>query len=80
MFENKNLNLRNLCSVFMQVNPSCSFTSQEVDDLTDRIQNGGTEVVEVKHFLATLSLLLIWRMSLLQTPPFRLWLVLWPCA
>lgn len=55
MFENRNLNLMNLCSVFMQVKPPCSFTSQEVDYLTDRIQNGGTEVVEVKHFLATLE-------------------------
>jgi malate/lactate dehydrogenase len=29
------------------VNPSCSFTSEEVKYLTSRIQNGGTEVVEV---------------------------------
>lgn len=31
----------------MQVKPPCSFTVQEIDYLTDRIQNGGTEVVEV---------------------------------
>ncbi|KAJ4714641.1 malate dehydrogenase [Melia azedarach] len=31
-----------------QAKPSCSFTPKEVDDLTDRIQNGGTEVVEAK--------------------------------
>jgi malate dehydrogenase len=29
------------------VNPACSFTSEEVTHLTSRIQNGGTEVVEV---------------------------------
>ncbi|XP_040371162.1 malate dehydrogenase, glyoxysomal isoform X2 [Rosa chinensis] len=29
-----------------QVKPPCSFTPKEVDYLTDRIQNGGTEVVE----------------------------------
>ncbi|KAM7251035.1 hypothetical protein ACFE04_022918 [Oxalis oulophora] len=29
-----------------QVTPPCSFTPKEVDYLTDRIQNGGTEVVE----------------------------------
>lgn len=32
----------------MQVNPPCSFTTEEIRYLTDRIQNGGTEVVEVK--------------------------------
>ncbi|PAN22039.1 hypothetical protein GQ55_3G482000 [Panicum hallii var. hallii] len=31
-----------------QVNPACSFTSEEVNHLTSRIQNGGTEVVEAK--------------------------------
>ncbi|XP_066357711.1 malate dehydrogenase, glyoxysomal-like isoform X3 [Miscanthus floridulus] len=31
-----------------QVNPSCSFTLEEVKYLTSRIQNGGTEVVEAK--------------------------------
>ncbi|XP_039803007.1 malate dehydrogenase, glyoxysomal-like [Panicum virgatum] len=40
-----------------QVNPACSFTSEEVNYLTSRIQNGGTEVVEVcfslLHFLYT---------------------------
>ncbi|KAJ3670075.1 hypothetical protein LUZ60_010399 [Juncus effusus] len=31
-----------------QVTPPCSFTQEEVAYLTDRIQNGGTEVVEAK--------------------------------
>lgn len=31
-----------------QVNPPCSFTMEEIRYLTDRIQNGGTEVVEAK--------------------------------
>lgn len=31
-----------------QVNPPCSFTPDEISNLTDRIQNGGTEVVEAK--------------------------------
>jgi len=31
-----------------QVNPSFSFTKEEVEFLTNRIQNGGTEVVEAK--------------------------------
>ncbi|XP_020095844.1 malate dehydrogenase, glyoxysomal-like isoform X1 [Ananas comosus] len=31
-----------------QVNPPCSFTPEEITYLTDRIQNGGTEVVEAK--------------------------------
>ncbi|KAK3030433.1 hypothetical protein RJ639_039190 [Escallonia herrerae] len=31
-----------------QVKPPCSFTTEEVNYLTSRIQNGGTEVVEVK--------------------------------
>ncbi|XP_030466089.1 malate dehydrogenase, glyoxysomal [Syzygium oleosum] len=31
-----------------QVKPPCSFTPQEIDYLTSRIQNGGTEVVEAK--------------------------------
>lgn len=31
-----------------QVKPPCSFTPKEIDQLTDRIQNGGTEVVEAK--------------------------------
>ncbi|THU65279.1 hypothetical protein C4D60_Mb05t01970 [Musa balbisiana] len=30
-----------------QVSPPCSFTPEEISYLTDRIQNGGTEVVEV---------------------------------
>ncbi|CAL0314358.1 unnamed protein product [Lupinus luteus] len=31
-----------------QVKPPCSFTPKEIEYLTDRIQNGGTEVVEAK--------------------------------
>ncbi|XP_021718440.1 malate dehydrogenase, glyoxysomal [Chenopodium quinoa] len=31
-----------------QVKPPCSFTPEEINYLTDRIQNGGTEVVEAK--------------------------------
>ncbi|XP_061371610.1 malate dehydrogenase, glyoxysomal isoform X1 [Gastrolobium bilobum] len=31
-----------------QVKPPCSFTQREIEYLTDRIQNGGTEVVEAK--------------------------------
>ncbi|CAM8897448.1 unnamed protein product [Rhodiola kirilowii] len=31
-----------------QVKPPCQFTQQETEYLTDRIQNGGTEVVEAK--------------------------------
>lgn len=31
-----------------QVNPPCSFTPDEISYLTNRIQNGGTEVVEAK--------------------------------
>ncbi|CAL9751323.1 unnamed protein product [Musa acuminata subsp. burmannicoides] len=31
-----------------QVNPPCSFTPEEISYLTNRIQNGGTEVVEAK--------------------------------
>ncbi|XP_043713508.1 malate dehydrogenase, glyoxysomal-like [Telopea speciosissima] len=31
-----------------QVKPPCSFTQEEISYLTDRIQNGGTEVVEAK--------------------------------
>lgn len=30
--------------------PPCSFTSEETTYLTSRIQNGGTEVVEVTFF------------------------------
>eukprot|EP00262_Sarcandra_glabra_P004397 TRINITY_DN1537_c0_g1_i2.p1 TRINITY_DN1537_c0_g1~~TRINITY_DN1537_c0_g1_i2.p1 ORF type:complete len:168 (-),score=24.14 TRINITY_DN1537_c0_g1_i2:74-577(-) len=29
-----------------QVKPPCSFTAEEINSLTERIQNGGTEVVE----------------------------------
>ncbi|KAJ8769361.1 hypothetical protein K2173_002565 [Erythroxylum novogranatense] len=31
-----------------QIKPPCSFTQQEIEYLTNRIQNGGTEVVEAK--------------------------------
>lgn len=31
-----------------QVKPPCAFTQKEIEYLTDRIQNGGTEVVEAK--------------------------------
>ena len=31
-----------------QVVPKCSFTDEELEKLTDRIQNAGTEVVEAK--------------------------------
>ncbi|XP_076939603.1 malate dehydrogenase, glyoxysomal-like [Bidens hawaiensis] len=31
-----------------QIKPPCSFTSEEASNLTSRIQNGGTEVVEAK--------------------------------
>uniref|UniRef100_A0A2P2KD92 Malate dehydrogenase n=1 Tax=Rhizophora mucronata TaxID=61149 RepID=A0A2P2KD92_RHIMU len=34
--------------LLLQVKPACSFSQQEIDYLTDRIQNGGTEVVEAK--------------------------------
>jgi len=43
----------------MQVKPPCSFTPEEINYLTDRIQNGGTEVVEVKM----LTLLKVNRLS-----------------
>lgn len=33
----------------LQAKPPCSFTSEEVNYLTSRIQNGGTEVVEVRR-------------------------------
>lgn len=32
---------------FLQVKPACTFTADEIHYLTDRIQNGGTEVVKV---------------------------------
>lgn len=35
----------------MQVKPPCSFTQEETEYLTSRIQNGGTEVVEVGGIL-----------------------------
>jgi len=36
-----------IISFQMQVKPPSSFTPEEINYLTDRIQNGGTEVVEV---------------------------------
>lgn len=35
---------------FLQVKPACTFTADERNYLTHRIQNGGTEVVEVINF------------------------------
>ena len=40
----------------IQVKPPCSFTPKEIDQLTDRIQNGGTEVVEVQKYMFDLLL------------------------
>ena len=34
--------------VWMQTNPTVSFTDDEMAKLTERIQNAGTEVVEAK--------------------------------
>lgn len=39
--------LRKNLKSLSQVRPPCSFTAAEINNLTDRIQNGGTEVVEV---------------------------------
>lgn len=36
------------CIVYVQVSPAVSFTTDELDQLTDRIQNAGTEVVNAK--------------------------------
>lgn len=33
---------------FVQASPACEFTQEELEKLTDRIQNAGTEVVEAK--------------------------------
>ena len=53
----RHLNLK-IClrGCFMQVQPSSSFTAEEVRYLTDRIQNGGTEVVEVRVIIFSCSL------------------------
>jgi len=40
--------------VYLQVTPPSSFTQDEIKYLTDRIQNGGTEVVEVQCYLTLL--------------------------
>lgn len=47
----------------IQVKPPCSFTPKEVDYLTNRIQNGGTEVVEVSNQLVFLlsSCYIFWK-------------------
>ncbi|KAA8546630.1 hypothetical protein F0562_002631 [Nyssa sinensis] len=51
--------LSQICPQFIQVKPSCSFTPQETEYLTARIQNGGREVVEAKAgaVSATLSMM-----------------------
>lgn len=43
--------------IVTQVKPQFSFTNKEVDYLTNRIQNGGTEVVEVGESGLTFLLL-----------------------
>lgn len=43
-----------LTPVYLQVTPPSSFTQDEIKYLTDRIQNGGTEVVEVQCYLTLL--------------------------
>ena len=49
LFSNNYLLTNLSCNnILIQVKPPCSFTQKEIDHLTDRIQNGGTEVVEVK--------------------------------
>ena len=40
--------------VYLQVTPPSSFTQDEIKYLTDRIQNGGTEVLEVQCYLTLL--------------------------
>ena len=37
----------------LQVKPPSSFTPQEIEQLTSRIQDGGTEVVQVKCAFST---------------------------
>ena len=37
-----------ITSFFFKCNPKASFTDEEVEKLTDRIQNAGTEVVNAK--------------------------------
>ena len=39
---------------YLQVTPPSSFTQDEIKYLTDRIQNGGTEVLEVQCYLTLL--------------------------
>ena len=41
------IEIANLSPISPQVSPPCSFTPDEISYLTNRIQNGGTEVVEV---------------------------------
>ena len=44
------LNLSSLKLGYLQVKPPSSFTAEETEYLTNRIQNGGTEVVEVMPY------------------------------
>lgn len=49
LFENSYVCVCSHHYVCLQVKPPCSFTQKEIEYLTDRIQNGGTEVVEVHY-------------------------------
>ncbi|MFQ6664967.1 hypothetical protein Gotur_031890 [Gossypium turneri] len=52
-----------------QVKPPCSFTQKEIDYLTNRIQNGGTEVVEAKAGAGSATLSMVSYFSLSLSPP-----------
>ena len=58
--------------VHTQAKPSVSFTTEELDKLTDRIQNAGTEVVNAKAGAVSLTNVLQWNPSMgnpeLRTP------------
>jgi len=43
-----------------RVEPSCSFSDEDRDALTDRIQNGGTEVVQAKAGAGSATLSMAW--------------------